>query len=380
MVKTKTARGILLTSNLPQLQNLIKRDPESYKEEFLNQYNHYLSLLRLVQHSPLAFSASSTSSNNSNTAQSFKDLVTFVAQVAQCYPTETEGFAKGISDLILEDVKNIGIGGGEGGARGLGNEVRKAIVQNLVMLRNKDVISSIELLQTLFPLLPLITSATLRSFIRSQILTDIKTSNTPHKNHKLNRVVQALLFGMVERGMDAPVVGDKGRNNAGANKLKQGGGEAMWAITLIKELWKKQVWTDTKTVSIAARACSHPNVKVQSAGIHFFLGNDDEDDDESGDENEGPSIKKLEHQANIKKKTKAGERKMAKARVSATKKRKEKWAKEDNKVNFPALELLHDPQKFGEDLYENLQKHGELPWLKVVGAWMWVTKHEDTWC
>ena len=32
-------RGALLTSNLPQLQNLIKRDPEGYKEEFLQQWN-----------------------------------------------------------------------------------------------------------------------------------------------------------------------------------------------------------------------------------------------------------------------------------------------------------------------------------------------------
>jgi len=30
----------------------------------------------------------------------------------------------------------------------------------------------------------------------------------------------------------------------------------------------------------------------------------------------------------------------------------------NNKVNFPALELLHDAQRFGEDLYENMQKHG----------------------
>lgn len=37
------------------------------------------------------------------------------------------------------------------------------------------------------------------------------------------------------------------------------------------------------------------------------------------------------------------------------------------KVNFPALELLHDPQRFGEDLYENLQKHGE---SKYENGWL----------
>jgi protein SDA1 len=44
--------------------------------------------------------------------------------------------------------------------------------------------------------------------------------------------------------------------------------------------------------------------------------------------------------------------------VFIAQKRKEKAAKEGYKVNFPALDLLHDPQRFGEDLYDNLQKHG----------------------
>lgn len=149
MPKPKQARGINLLQNLPQLQNLIKRDAASYQAEFQNQYNHYLSLLRILQQSPLAFAnstseydaAGASSSNNgaggnNNTAgQSFRELVTFVAQVAQCYPEETKTFPQDLSALILEDGR---------GARGLGNDTRKTIVQNLVMLRNKDVISSIE--------------------------------------------------------------------------------------------------------------------------------------------------------------------------------------------------------------------------------------------
>ena len=33
-----------LPSNLPQLQNLIKRDPESYKQEVLNNFESVVSL------------------------------------------------------------------------------------------------------------------------------------------------------------------------------------------------------------------------------------------------------------------------------------------------------------------------------------------------
>jgi protein SDA1 len=55
-----------------------------------------------------------------------------------------------------------------------------------------------------------------------------------------------MLFGMVERGMDAEVVGDKGklRANPGPNPdgLSRHGEEAMWAVVMTKELWKKGVW------------------------------------------------------------------------------------------------------------------------------------------
>ena len=63
-------RGILLTSNLPQLQNLIKRDPVSYKEEFLQQWNHYNSIRQIFKINP------------EEQAQHYRELVTFISQVS----------------------------------------------------------------------------------------------------------------------------------------------------------------------------------------------------------------------------------------------------------------------------------------------------------
>lgn len=60
-----------LPDNLPQLQNLIKRDPTSYKEEFVQQYNHYLSLLEVFRLNP------------SQENKSLDDLVMFIAQVCK---------------------------------------------------------------------------------------------------------------------------------------------------------------------------------------------------------------------------------------------------------------------------------------------------------
>lgn len=62
-------RGILLTSNLPQLQNLIKRDPIAYKEEFLQQWNHYNSIRQIFKINP------------DEQAQHYKELVSFISQV-----------------------------------------------------------------------------------------------------------------------------------------------------------------------------------------------------------------------------------------------------------------------------------------------------------
>jgi hypothetical protein len=52
---------------------------------------------------------------------------------------------------------------------------------------------------------------------------------------------------------------------------------------VIKTSHKVQFRSDSKSVSIVALGCLHPMTKVQSASIHFFLGNDDENEDQEDD-------------------------------------------------------------------------------------------------
>ncbi|KAI6019701.1 SDA1-domain-containing protein [Pisolithus orientalis] len=300
---------------------------------FSSSGNHYNSIREIFQINP------------DDQAQHFRELVAFISQVAQCYPQETVEFPSQLSTLLLESHGS------------LTPDTRKALVQNLVMLRNKDVITSIQLLKSLFPLLPRTTSPSLRQVIRKTILSDIRTANLRTKNHKLNRAVQAMLFGMVERGMDAEVLGDKGKLRAAAGPSGErttNGDDAMWAVIMTKELWKKGIWTDSKSVAIVALGCFHPAMKVQTASIHFFLGSDDDQED-SDDEGEADvDIKSLHHRREINKKTRSGDKKLRKQLKSA-KKRKSK----DDIVtpNFPALQLLNDPQTFGEKLFDNLSRY-----------------------
>lgn len=187
------------------------------------QYNHYLSLLRLQTVAPVTGAASSSTDKST---EQFAELITFVSQCAQCYPKTTSELPAQLSAMLL----------GTGGVMMVKGDVRETALRSMVMLRNKDVIDSIQLLQTLLPLLAH-APRELRSSIRKTILTDIKTSNQRTKNHRLNRVVQGLLFGMIESGMGGEVVGNKGKG-----KGKELGGEAMWAVMMVRELWRKGVW------------------------------------------------------------------------------------------------------------------------------------------
>ena len=58
-----------LPINLPQLQNLIKRDKDAYAEEFNQQYRHYQALLQIFHLKPTAES------------KELDDIVMFLAQV-----------------------------------------------------------------------------------------------------------------------------------------------------------------------------------------------------------------------------------------------------------------------------------------------------------
>jgi protein SDA1 len=107
-------------SNLPQLQNQIKRDPEAYREEFLQQWNHYNSTREIFLLNP------------SEHAQHFRELVSFISQVSVCYPKDCAAFPSQISTMLLDHYGT------------LSPDTRKVLVQNLVMMRNKNVITSIE--------------------------------------------------------------------------------------------------------------------------------------------------------------------------------------------------------------------------------------------
>lgn len=118
-------------------------------------------------------------------------------------------------------------------------------------------------------------------------------------------------------------------------------------------MWKKQIWTDAKTVEIMKEAALAQNEKVVTGGVRFFLGGDQEREeaaDEDSDAEGGIDMSKLRHQAGITKKSKKKANELKKA--AATVKKKEKKKNAPHPLNFSALHLLHDPQGFVEKLFQ----------------------------
>lgn len=196
-------------------------------------------------------------------------------------------------------------------------------------------------------------------------MQDIKQANRASTNMRLNRMVQGLLFGMVERGMqeNGPVVLRR------ADTELAGRTEALWAVRVAAEMWRRRIWTDTRTVALLARACVHPHPKVQASAVRFFLGDlhaaesatGDSDDEGSEQEAAIPNVGRLQHQRKVGRKSKAGERRLKLAQAQARRRRKEQSEKELEKEeketsNMAAIHLLNDPQAFADSLFENLSR------------------------
>lgn len=205
-----------LPDNLPQLQNLIKRDPASYHEEFLQQYQHLQNTIQVFELSP----------QHSN--KSLDELVMFMAQVAQCYVAELSEFPQQVIDLLLRH-NTV-----------LDNSMRMTFCRALILLRNKNLLAPTDLLELFFKLLRCQDKA-LRAFLETHIVTDIKNINAKHKDARLNTTLQNFMFAMLRD------------SNTRAAKM---------SLDIMIELYKKNVWNDAKTVNVIAGGCFSKNTKV----------------------------------------------------------------------------------------------------------------------
>ncbi|XP_063775973.1 protein SDA1 homolog [Pseudophryne corroboree] len=307
-----------LPTNLPQLQNLIKRDPCSYTEEFLQQYKHYQSIIEVFKLQP------------DKPNKDLSTLVMFMAQTAHCYPQHLEDFPQQLKS-ILSSQHTV-----------MDSDLRMTLCKALIMLRNKDLISPSVVLELFFELLRC-QDKLLRKALYTHIVTDIKNINAKHKNNKVNTTLQNFMYTMLRD------------SNATAAKM---------SLDVMIELYRRNIWNDAKTVNVITTACFSKVAKILVAALQFFLGKDDEKNDSDSDsEDDGPSARDLMVRYSTSKKNTKSKKKLEKA-MKVLKKHKKK--KRPEVYNFSAIHLVHDPQEFAEKLLKELESSKERFEVKMM--------------
>ena len=372
------------TQNYPQLQNLIRRDPQSYVEEFNAQFQHFQSLLSLLTLSP----------DDSDCKEEFVTLISFISHVSYCYPHHTSMFPAQLVQLLKTN------------AYMMHPHVRKSIVQALILLRHRKQIYTIdgalELYMLFFDLFAC-HDKPLRALMYPFLLHDIKTTSN---SAQLARTLLPLLVQQWVRvsGKKCTRADSQGLASTAmphtASTTPAGtatadlslDNSAKMALMLVMDMYRSGSWKDGKIVHVLSMACLVENVKIALPALHFFCGgyhassahpfssmyqndpsSDSDSDEENGDDatvrrtkktmymkqQATEQIRKLEHSMRVSGNTKAQKKKMTrlKKHIRAPDIMDSQEPKDEAAASFrnSPLEILYDPQDFLERLFGRLQ-------------------------
>lgn len=226
-----------------------------------------------------------------------------IAHCAEKYPDITASFPDSLRDILMTHHAT------------LDSTLREKTVTSLSLLRRKDVIDSTYLLPIFWSLLISTPSKTLRALLYQKIISDVRETNTRAKNHKVNRTLQQALYNVV---------------------VDRSSPKALWAVKVVRDLWRRRIWEDAKPVDIMRQAAMSDDHKTVGSAVKFFLGSDkerEEFEDESSDE-EAVDVRKVKHQFGINRKTNKSKKLLTKATEKV--KRQEKKKNTIQQLNFSA--------------------------------------------
>ncbi|GKT36487.1 Protein SDA1 homolog, partial [Aduncisulcus paluster] len=211
--------------DLRRLQYSCKKDPESFKDELLQQKLRYFSYLEVFKLKP------------NKRHSSFGELIGFCCAVAPSYPSELADYPKSLCSM-LDDYATV-----------MHPEFRYQVIHGLIILRGKDVIQPLDILPLFFRLLR-IHDKQLRRTVTRFIVGDIKRINVQKRNVKVNARLQGFLFRMVRD--PSPLAAKR-------------------SLLIMAELYAKNIWHDKKTVNVVAEAAFHKEQVVIEAAVFVLL-------------------------------------------------------------------------------------------------------------
>jgi len=384
-----------ITLKLSQLQNLCKRDPDGYRTDYDAQILRLQSECDILSLSPSA-----------RPPPHLAELIQFAAAVSSSsYKERCEDVANLLVRLLLGQSTKDGEGGSCSGgitphtkdlhksftltlptsALALHKDVRKSCVSALILMRNKGKLPPLRLLQLFFRIMSVVPDKGLREQLYKHIVNDIRNINAKGKRDEMvNRRVQGFLHKIVSYTVPT----DNTSHHDDANRLLTPTGSingndtnearsdattlaARRAILLTRELYRRRVWTDARTVSILATGSQSSLSKVASSSMRFFLGIEDKmAEDERREEEDiwnGVQDVNLHSHSTKTKKRMRGVEKQLKRRLREQKRRETEQEMEmvdqgveGGKKLYPAIQLLVDPHGLAESVLRRLMKTGAM--------------------
>ncbi|EYC16267.1 hypothetical protein Y032_0034g2894 [Ancylostoma ceylanicum] len=315
----RNSRYTMSERNLGLMMEIIRKDPESYREEFLEQFDHYLHTMKLLHLQP---------QQHRMELQPLLESITFLSGLAKHYPEQAKEFSAHMVTVLREQ------------GCGLDPHVRMSFCKALVLLRNQDLLDPMEFIDIFFELVK-VEDKQLRKFILGSISSLLKRLYTQKKNMKLLGKIQNFCFA----------------------KMKDSRAIVARAAQLICiDAFRKKYWRDAKCANVIAEACFHKVPKIQVTAMKFFLGSKkDEDgesdvsDDESESEDERKTIKEVMTAFRHAKKTRKRAKDLERSKKAINKKKKAKKEGRSKECNLLAIQLLYDPQEFADKLFRMLE-------------------------
>mmetsp|Transcript_25107 Transcript_25107/g.54789 ORF Transcript_25107/g.54789 Transcript_25107/m.54789 type:complete len:831 (-) Transcript_25107:120-2612(-) len=361
-----------VTLKLPQLQNLCKRDPPSYREDYDAQVRRLRSecailalspsadpspsLVELIQFAAAVSSSSYKGEESDRVAALLIDLLLGQCSGATDTTTASSDSRKQQHQLSGDITMSV-----PPSALQLHRDVRKACVSALILMRNKGAVPPLDLLELFFRVMSSVPDKNLREILHRHIVNDVRNVNKKGKrDDKVNRAIQTFLHRIVSSPSLASASDADGAGDVASRR----------AVDMVAELYRRGVWTDERTVAIMASAVESPNPSVMAKAMRFFLGIEEKmaQDKAREEDDEWSGVNQIDLHLHSKKTSKKKRRvtKQVKNRKKAQIRRESEEAAyhgEDRGVEasrklYPAIELLNDPQGLAESTFARCRRAG----------------------
>ncbi|VDN01392.1 unnamed protein product, partial [Thelazia callipaeda] len=289
----------------------IHKDSESYKDEFLGEYNFYIKTIQLLKLEPIL---------NHADLQSFLELINFLASTSSYYPSKCYFYMRNLK-------------------YGKGLCIRLAFCKALVALRNRKTVDPLIVVDLFFTLVPL-EDKNLRFILH---LKSVLVSQN-HDRKTLFKL-QTFLFTKLKDSRSIVV------RTA----------ELLICFQILINGFRKGFLRDAKTANVLAECCFHKTSRIQVAAMRFCLGSldDESDDDDDESENEDGSnqktLKEIVSAYKASKKTRKKKEKFDRAKKLLSKENKSKKQNARKECNLLAIQYIYDPQSFVDKLFSALE-------------------------